>query len=65
MSGYLTRRAVHSAGKDSVARPGSAARLMPLRAVASIAIVVIAAIRILGPIIGTVFNNISSNLGTV
>ena len=33
--------------------------------VALIAIVVIAAIRILGPIIGTVFNNISSNLNNV
>ena len=33
--------------------------------VALIAIVVIAAIRILGPIIATVFNNISSNLNTV
>jgi len=33
--------------------------------VALIAIVVIAAIRILGPIIATVFNNISSNLNQV
>jgi pilus assembly protein Flp/PilA len=33
--------------------------------VALIAIIVIAALRILGPIIANVFNNISSNLNTV
>ena len=33
--------------------------------VALIAIIVIAALAILGPIIATVFNNISSNLGAV